>query len=82
MENQDTTQLSFIDRLNKWFKTSITLKMVIVGILILILLIPTSYISNLVWERKQRAQDVVTEISDKWGKEQSIGGPVLSIPYT
>lgn len=73
---------SLLDRFNDWFKTSITVKMIIIFILILILLIPSSYISSLVYERKSRAESVIHEISDKWGNEQAIGGPVLSIPYS
>ncbi len=37
-----------------WLKTSITVRMLMVGILILVLLIPLSYIQNLIQERAIR----------------------------
>ncbi|HBQ59043.1 MAG TPA: cell envelope integrity protein CreD, partial [Balneolaceae bacterium] len=50
--------------------------------LTLVLLIPSLLIQNLIRERENRRDSVAQEISQKWGKEQVIIGPVLSIPYT
>ncbi len=65
----------------QWLKTSITVRMLMVGILILVLLIPLSYIKNLIQERSFRQVEVVREINQKWGNEVLLYGPVLKIPY-
>ncbi|KAA1247183.1 cell envelope integrity protein CreD [Aquimarina sp. RZ0] len=65
----------------QWIKTSITIRMLMVGILILVLLIPLSYIKNLIQERSFRQKEVVSEINQKWGNEVLLYGPVLKIPY-
>lgn len=61
---------------------SITYKGVTTGILILVMLIPSIFLSNLVSERKQRQQEVVAEIASKWAGSQTVAGLHLSIPYT
>ncbi|MBT8266311.1 MAG: cell envelope integrity protein CreD [Bacteroidia bacterium] len=69
------------NKFGHWIKTSITARMIMVGALVLILLIPLIYIEELIRERSNRQQEVVNEISEKWGKEVLIYGPVLRIPY-
>lgn len=64
-----------------WLKTSITARLLMVGFLIIILLIPLSYINNLIIERSTRQKDVVNEINDKWGQHVLVYGPILKIPY-
>ncbi len=64
-----------------WIKNSVTLKLFFIGFLVLILLIPTLMVRGLVSERNYRANMAKNEISEKWGKEQTITGPVLTIPY-
>lgn len=67
--------------LNDWVSSSVTIKLLSVGFLILLLLIPTAMIQSLIGEREMRRNEAVQEISGKWGGAQSICGPVLSIPY-
>lgn len=57
-------------------------KGIITGVLILVMLIPTIFLTNLVSERKQRQNEIVHEVSSKWGYAQTITGPYLYIPYT
>jgi inner membrane protein len=64
-----------------WFKTSLTARMLMIGFLILILMIPLLFIRDLISERALRQQDVTNEINDKWGKQLLISGPILKIPY-
>ncbi len=59
----------------------IMIKAIVTGVLILIMLIPTAFISNLVSEREQRQQQVVAEVSDKWANAQTITGPYIVVPY-
>ena len=75
-------KLSVFDRFNDWLKRSVTIKLLTIGVLILILLIPTSLLQSLVNERQNLHDAAIEEISSKWGGRQTLGGPVLSIPYT
>lgn len=63
------------------FTQSITFRLLILGVLILVLMIPVSSIRNLIHERARRNKKVQKEISQKWGKKQYVAGPILSIPY-
>lgn len=60
---------------------SVTFKLITIGTLILVLLIPVSMVKSLIQEREWRQREVVDEINAKWGKAQIVGGPILSIPY-
>ena len=73
--------LYYLRRLNTWAKTSISLKLISIAILILILLIPSSMLTSLIYERERYRDDAINEVSGKWGDSQTIGGPVLTIPY-
>jgi len=72
---------SVIDRLNNWLSNSVTIKIIVIGILIAILMIPTSFIQSLIHERQYRQEEAINEVSDKWGSAQTLNGPVLTIPY-
>lgn len=64
-----------------WFRNSITIKSIIVGILILVLLIPAGMIRSLIRERNSLRNEVINEVSYKWGNPQTIAGPIITIPY-
>ncbi|NRA49180.1 MAG: cell envelope integrity protein CreD [Phaeodactylibacter sp.] len=72
---------SFFDRLNNWARNSVTLKLLTVGFLVLILLIPASMVNSLIQERENIRDNAVQEVSAKWGGPQTIAGPVISVPY-
>lgn len=57
------------------------LKIVTIGILSLILMIPVVIVSELVTERQSRQEEASAEIASKWGEAQRITGPMLTIPY-
>ncbi|MEW6351685.1 MAG: cell envelope integrity protein CreD [Thermodesulfobacteriota bacterium] len=61
--------------------TPISWKVITMGVLTLLLLKPVSMIESLINERETRQREVVTEISSKWAGQQTINGPVVSIPY-
>jgi inner membrane protein len=65
----------------RFFHTK-TARLLMVVVLILLLLIPLQLMNGLVKERENRQEDVVNEISEKWGKEILIYGPIIKIPYT
>lgn len=71
-----------LTRFNTWIEESITVKLFSIGFLVLILLIPSSWVNDLIEERQGRADGVVTEISDKWSGSQTLSGPILVVPYT
>ena len=64
-----------------WLKESVTIKLIFIGALILVLLIPSSLVENLINERASRQQEMMQDVSDKWSGSQLIAGPVLIIPY-
>lgn len=68
-------------KFGNWVKTSITARMLMIGILIIVLLIPLSFIESLIRERANRQESVVNEINEKWGNEVLLYGPILKIPY-
>ncbi len=63
------------------FKNSTTLKMFIVGFLVLILLIPLAFIRELIKEREKTRNDAVIEINKDWGSNIRIYGPIMKVPY-
>lgn len=60
--------------------SSTSFKFVIVGILSIVLLIPVGKIRSLIVERQDRNSEAILEVSEKWGLDQTILGPFLSIP--
>lgn len=73
---------SGFSRFSQWLKESIVVKLLAIGFLVLILLIPNAMISDLISERQIRQHEVTAEVSQSWGGYQSVTGPVLSIPYS
>jgi len=64
-----------------WLKESVTVKLAFIGLLILVLLIPSSLVQNLINERAARQDEMIKDVSDKWSGSQLIRGPVLVLPY-
>ncbi len=64
-----------------WDRNNMILKSFFIGLLILLLLIPATFIQSLVSERSSRQTEAVKEISSKWAGSQTITGPVIGIPY-
>ena len=69
------------ERIVTSIRSSQTLRLLSLGFLALLLQIPISMISGLVSERRERRDAAITEVSSKWGNEQSITGPALVLPY-
>lgn len=60
---------------------TVTAKVLFIGILIVLLLIPQAMIKSTVRERESRQYEVKSEISEKWGREQVFSGPIISVPF-
>jgi len=61
-------------------KNSVLFKLVIITVLMLLLLIPTSMIKDIIKEREQLSEVARDEVSEKWAGSQQLNGPILSIP--
>ncbi|MFA6171924.1 MAG: cell envelope integrity protein CreD [Patescibacteria group bacterium] len=62
-------------------KRSIIARIVIIGVLVLILLIPTAMIREMINEREARRNEAMKEAGSKWGDPQLLAGPILMVPY-
>ena len=70
-----------IQKTGRFIRNSATVKVLSIGVLVLLLLIPMGMISKLMREREYRRDDVVREINAKWGNSQTITGPFFTVPY-
>jgi inner membrane protein len=66
----------------KALQGSVTAKVVFIGLLILVLLIPLGMIEGLVGERQHLYGTARDEIARAWGQTQTVGGPILIVPFT
>ncbi|MEL1245890.1 cell envelope integrity protein CreD [Flavobacterium sp. DGU11] len=66
---------------NKNFLHSTTARIVMVGVLTLVLLIPLQYVKNLIFDRSQLQRHTEETVSAQWGGNVYVYGPVLKIPY-
>jgi len=66
---------------NIQLKNSPGIRLLIIGFLTLIMLIPATIVQVLIHEREQRREEAIKEVSEKWGQRQTISGPFLTVPY-
>ena len=59
----------------------ISIKLITISIVMLLLLIPRVMIIDLINEREYTSESAKDEIMDKWSREQTIRGPILTVPY-
>ena len=62
-------------------RNSTMLKLLGVGGLILLLLVPLLMIEGVLNDRLARRNEAVADITSSWGRDQNIIGPVLVVPY-
>jgi inner membrane protein len=72
---------SLFEKINTTIKNSVSIKLLSIGILIAILLIPNSMIKSLITERQVNQFEAIEEVSEKWGAPLAIAGPILTIPF-
>lgn len=63
-------------------KNSTTLKLLMVGLIILILMIPMGMITSIIFEREGLNIQAKQEVRNKWALDQRLSGPIITIPYT
>ncbi|HEX2223734.1 MAG TPA: cell envelope integrity protein CreD [Thermoanaerobaculia bacterium] len=56
-------------------------KLLVISLLILLLWIPLLMVRSLIRERQHRRDTVVESVAQSWGRGQTLGGPVLTVPY-
>lgn len=64
------------------FLQSTTARLILIGVLTIVLLIPLTFVQDLITERSFRKQEVISEITAKWGDSVLLYGPIIKIPYT
>jgi len=79
MEN--TEDKSALQKIQDGLKKSVTVKIMVITVIILLLLIPTSMIESLIYEREANRDFATTEVSEKWGMQQTLSGPFLTVPF-
>ena len=62
-------------------RVSITFKLFVIALLVGCLLLLSIPLFNIINEREERREDVVREISAKWGMDQAVIGPILVVPF-
>ena len=62
-------------------RNALSVKIVLIGLLILTLLIPIAMVRGVISERSRNAQDAIREVQDKWSNAQTVTGPYLEIPF-
>ncbi len=77
MENQ--TEKETFER-STWFQTN-TAKMMMVGILTLVLLIPLTLVQDLIKERSERKNEATIKVTNSWGDNRNLMGPIVKVPY-
>jgi len=65
--------------MGKWTQT-IMAKLLGIGVLALLMLIPLGQVRGLVTERQQLRESAITQIAQGWGGRQILGGLVLAVP--
>jgi inner membrane protein len=64
-----------------WLKESVTVKLAVICLLILLLMIPSAMVDSLITERAARQEQTIKEVTDRYSGSQLVQGPVLVIPY-
>jgi inner membrane protein len=60
---------------------SISLKLLTISIMLIVFLVISILVQNLIRERSDRQSETIQEVNSKWGQNQTIIGPILTIPY-
>ena len=73
----------FISAARDWLgRKALLFKIIVIGFLALLLLIPLGLVRDTLRERQGRYNEAVASITEPWGGSQRIIGPVLVVPFT
>jgi inner membrane protein len=56
-------------------------KIALIVAMVLLMLVPLYYVSNLIEERQGRQESVLSDFKRSWGPTQTVLGPILVVPY-
>lgn len=62
-------------------RRSAGLKLILICFLVLLMAIPVTFIGVISFERSASARTVQSQVSERYGGEQTLIGPILSVPY-
>ncbi len=62
-------------------QNAILIKSAVIAVIVLALLIPSSWIESLVKDREGYQQEQINDVSNKWSGTQLVQGPVLVLPF-
>ncbi|MGE4566003.1 MAG: inner membrane CreD family protein, partial [Victivallaceae bacterium] len=71
------TRMVWMADFREKLRKSITVKLVVIGVILLVLLIPTLMVHELVSSRKDLQAEAEAEVAGKWGMPQTFCGPFL-----
>ncbi|MEP1605068.1 MAG: inner membrane CreD family protein, partial [Marinomonas sp.] len=57
-------------------------KLLFVGLIAAVLIVPLMLVWALVYDRQNQAETAQSSIVDGWGGSQTIAGPMISVPFT
>lgn len=76
----ETESKNYLEKIAQSVKSSVSLKLLSIFILVMLLMIPMAYVRSLIEERQSLQQLAIDEVSQKWANKQFVYGPVLTIP--
>ncbi|MDO9510121.1 MAG: cell envelope integrity protein CreD [Bacteroidales bacterium] len=65
----------------KAHKNNVFIKISIIVVIGMLLLVPAAMIKSLIVEREATQREARLEVGAKWGQEQTISGPCISVPF-
>ncbi|MBN2324002.1 MAG: cell envelope integrity protein CreD [Spirochaetes bacterium] len=68
-------------KVKKNLSDSVFIKVLFVGVVTVILLVPLFLIRSLITERQGRRDTAAFEVGEKWGGLQTVAGPFITVPY-
>ena len=71
-----------IGRVKRWMRESVIFKILVIGFIMILLLIPQGMVKSLVSERSYARDAAIREVAQKWGSDQVVQGPYLNVPVT
>lgn len=57
------------------------MKLLIIGFICLVSLIPLALVTSVIEERSRYANYAIDDVSESWGGEQMLSGPIIHVPY-
>lgn len=79
----NTPSYESTDLMSTWRKMrhSVTFKIFSMLFLLMFSMIPVAFVRELVHERKQLQTSTTEEVNQKWAGQQTLAGPILTLPY-